>query len=92
MNKSTDHRMYYICKEPSAYDNKHEFYEPKAHKTDCSKKHECRPIGDQSNLRFFKETANIKYICKYIPAELRKTVFETKYPDSTIISLLGAEK
>jgi hypothetical protein len=92
MNKSTDHRMYYVCKEPSTYDNKYDFYEPKAHKTDCflenPKKYECRPIGDNSNLRFFKEEANIKHICKHIPAELRKNVFETKYPDSTIISLL----
>lgn len=70
---NTDNRIYYICKEPSTYNNKYE----------------CRPIGDNSNLRFFKEDANIKYICKHIPAELRKTVFETKYPDSSIISLLG---
>ena len=87
---NTDHRLYYVCKELETPNSKYDFYEPNAHKTDCflenSKKHECRPIGNISNLKFFKEEANIKHICKHIPADLRKTVFELKYPDSTVIS------
>lgn len=68
---NTDNNLYFICKEPGI----------------ITDKYTCRPIGDYSNLRFFKKSANIKYISKNTPHELRKNIFETKYPDSILISL-----
>ena len=67
---NSNHRTYYVCYQPDIN----------------SLTNLCRSIGEEKNLVFFKEDADIKYICKYIPVELRKIVFEQKYPDYKLIS------
>ena len=68
---NTNHRAYYIC------------YQPDIH----SLTHVCKPVGEEKNLAFFKEDADVKYICKYIPLEFRKTLFEQKYPGFKVLSV-----
>lgn len=64
-----DYRIYFVCYKP--YENKEINY--------------CKPIGEKENLYLFQESADIKHICKHIPVELRKNIFELKYPNHKIM-------
>jgi hypothetical protein len=48
-------------------------------------KHHCKPVGEKKNLAMFKESVDVKHICKHIPFGLQKTVFELKYSNYKII-------
>lgn len=67
---NNNHRTYYVCYQPDIN----------------SLTHICRPVGEEKNLAFFKEDANVKHICKYIPLEFRKAVFELKYPGYKVVT------
>ncbi len=64
-----DNRTYFVCYKPD--ENKETRY--------------CKPVGDSNNLSMFKESADVRHICKHIPFGLQKAVFELKYPNSKII-------
>jgi hypothetical protein len=70
---NNEHRTYFVC-----------------YKADENKDiHFCKPVGDQKNLVFFSVDADVKHICKHIPLNLRKQVFELKYPNYKVVDLPG---